>query len=138
MTHPDVLTCECPCDGCPSRLRCRDQRLACAQFSMFMADEPAKRWRLAPRQPTRELYSAALGERPNGRPRKRGPGRPIKPIPPRATGELLRDMAERGERDRGGRGPIVESQRATQLADLGIDKHEASRVMALLKGEVFR
>jgi hypothetical protein len=42
-------------------------------------------------------------------------------------GELLRDMAERGERDRGGRGPIVESRRATQLADIGITKDESSR-----------
>jgi hypothetical protein len=45
---------------------------------MFMADQPEKRWRLAPRQPTRELYAAALGERPKGRKRERPP----KPTPP--------------------------------------------------------
>jgi hypothetical protein len=49
----------------------------------------------------------------------------------RREGELLREMREHGERDAGGRGPIVESQRATQLLDLGIDKHESARVQAL-------
>jgi hypothetical protein len=42
-------------------------------------------------------------------------------------GELLQEMAESGQRDAGGRGAIIESQRATQLADLGITKDESSR-----------
>ena len=42
-------------------------------------------------------------------------------------GEMLREMAEAGQREKGGRGPIVESQRATQLADLGLTKDESSR-----------
>jgi hypothetical protein len=42
----------------------------------------------------------------------------------RKCGELLREMAERGEREKGR--PAKESQSAT-LSDLGIDKHESSR-----------
>lgn len=48
----------------------------------------------------------------------------------RKCGELLQDMAERGERDKGkgNRNPALKSQRATpNLDSLGLDKHEASR-----------
>lgn len=42
------------------------------------------------------------------------------------AGELLNDMAKRGERDPGGRGRI-ESRPATQLKDLGVTKSQSSR-----------
>jgi hypothetical protein len=42
------------------------------------------------------------------------------------AGEMLRQMAERGERDPGGRGRI-ESRPATQLDDLGVTKSDSSR-----------
>lgn len=47
----------------------------------------------------------------------------------RKCGELLRDMAQRGERDNGKGGDRKsQSQAATvKLAALGLDKHEASR-----------
>jgi hypothetical protein len=48
----------------------------------------------------------------------------------RRAGELLHEMAERGERDPGGHGPRVGSQAATQLptlADLGVTKTQSSR-----------
>jgi len=44
----------------------------------------------------------------------------------RRAGELLRDMAEKGERDPGGRGRI-ESRPATQLADLGVSRDQSAR-----------
>jgi hypothetical protein len=76
----DFLTSVCPCDGCPNRQRCSDEHLACARFVGFMADEPAKAWRLALRAPTAAIYQATLGDRP-----KRRRGRPIKPAPPRQS-----------------------------------------------------
>lgn len=39
---------------------------------------------------------------------------------------MLAEMARTGERDSGGRGPIVGSQRATQLSDLGVTKQQSS------------
>jgi N6-adenosine-specific RNA methylase IME4 len=45
----------------------------------------------------------------------------------RRAGELLRESVKNGTRDRGGRGPIVESKRATQLKDLGISKSQSSQ-----------
>jgi hypothetical protein len=44
----------------------------------------------------------------------------------RRVGELLQEMAKRGERDPGGRGR-VELRPATQLADLGVTKSQSSR-----------
>jgi hypothetical protein len=44
----------------------------------------------------------------------------------RRAGEMLKEMAEKGERDPGGRGRI-ELRPATQLADLGITKTQSSR-----------
>jgi len=46
------LTESPPCDDCGFAARCGIERLACAAFSMYLADEPAVRWRLAPRAPT--------------------------------------------------------------------------------------
>ena len=43
------------------------------------------------------------------------------------AGELLAEMKETGARDAGGRGPIVGSQRATQLKDIGVTKSQSSR-----------
>jgi hypothetical protein len=42
------------------------------------------------------------------------------------AGEMLREMARRGERDSGGRGRVG-SRPATQLGDLGVTKSESSR-----------
>jgi hypothetical protein len=119
MTTPDFLTAECPCDGCPNRLRCSDQRLACAQFSMFMADEPAKRWRLAPRQPTREIYAATLGKPAPQKWRKR-PGK---------SGQTGKQAAARFN--------VTRSQRARVLPAVDAAAPDASAAMALLKGEMF-
>jgi hypothetical protein len=44
----------------------------------------------------------------------------------RRAGEMLKEMAEKGERDAGGRGRI-ELRPATQLSDLGITKTQSSR-----------
>jgi len=49
----------------------------------------------------------------------------------RRCGELLRDMKASGERDAGGRGPIVESKRSTQLSDLNITRDQSSRFQQL-------
>ena len=47
--HADARVTESPpCDGCSLAARCAIERLACAAFSMYLADEPAVRWRLAP------------------------------------------------------------------------------------------
>ena len=40
---------------------------------------------------------------------------------------MLAEMAEVGARDSGGKGPIVDSQRAIQLKDLGINASQSSR-----------
>jgi hypothetical protein len=48
----------------------------------------------------------------------------------RRAGEMLKEMAERGERDPGGRGRI-ELRPATQLADLGLTKTESSKFQKL-------
>ena len=50
----------------------------------------------------------------------------------RRAGELLKEMKERGERDKGGRGPIVESSCATQLSDLGITRDQSSKWQKLV------
>ena len=52
----------CPCDGCRYAVRCKDERLACVAFSMFMAGKSPVLWKMAPRVPTRERYEALLGE----------------------------------------------------------------------------
>ena len=52
------LTESPPCDGCRFAARCGIERLACAAFSMYLADEPAVRWRLAPRAPTQARYES--------------------------------------------------------------------------------
>jgi hypothetical protein len=52
----------CPCDGCRFAVRCKDERLACVAFSMFMAGKSTVLWKMAPRVPTRERYEALLGE----------------------------------------------------------------------------
>jgi hypothetical protein len=44
----------------------------------------------------------------------------------RRGGEILKEMAENGERDPGGRGRI-ECRPATQLANLGVTKSQSSR-----------
>ena len=49
----------CPCDlGCPSRERCRVEKLACMQFSMYLNGASRGRWSRAKRMPTRERYTA--------------------------------------------------------------------------------
>jgi len=51
-----------PCDdGCKFRERCAAGRLACEAFCMYMAGLAAKRWREAPRAPTRARYEAVVG-----------------------------------------------------------------------------
>lgn len=56
-----------PCDGCRHAPRCKAQFLSCQAFSMYVAAEPAKRWRAAPRAPTTARYQALLEEKA-GRP----------------------------------------------------------------------
>jgi hypothetical protein len=57
--HADARLTEFPpCDGCRFAARCGIEGLACAAFSMYLADEPAVRWRLAPRAPTTARYTA--------------------------------------------------------------------------------
>jgi hypothetical protein len=54
----------------------------------------------------------------------------------RRAGELLIDMAERGERDtgKGNRNPVLKSQAATpKLSDLGISKTQSSRWQELAR-----
>jgi hypothetical protein len=51
-----------PCDRCWHVERCKAERLACQAFSMFMAGENPMRWGVVNRTPTRERYSALLGD----------------------------------------------------------------------------
>ena len=50
-----------PCECCKFAQLCASEHLACAAYSMFLHDQPAARWRLAPRAPTTERYEALLG-----------------------------------------------------------------------------
>ena len=52
----------CPCDGCRFAVRCKDERLACVAFSLFMAGKSPVLWKMAPRTPTRGRYEALLGQ----------------------------------------------------------------------------
>jgi hypothetical protein len=57
--HVDArLTESPPCDGCRFNARCGIEGLACAAFSMYLANEPEVHWRLAPRAPTTARYDA--------------------------------------------------------------------------------
>lgn len=51
----DPLLEESPCDNCLLVARCRDERLACDQFNTFFL-RGGTGWRLAPRQPSREIF----------------------------------------------------------------------------------
>jgi hypothetical protein len=44
-----------PCQGCAKSVRCTAERLACVAFGLFVRHGGA-RWKLAPRQPSRELF----------------------------------------------------------------------------------
>ena len=60
--HADArLTEAAPCECCKFAQRCAIEHQACAAFSMYLANEPAVRWRLAPRAPTPARYTALLG-----------------------------------------------------------------------------
>ena len=43
-----------PCDGCWHAGRCSAELLACKAFSLYMAGESPRRWKLIPRQPSRD------------------------------------------------------------------------------------
>jgi hypothetical protein len=47
-----------PCDNCRLSKRCGAEQLVCEAFTMFVANEPAPRWRAAPRAPTRARWQA--------------------------------------------------------------------------------
>lgn len=49
-----------PCDDCRFARRCAEEKLACEAFAMFVARAGAKRWRAAPRAPTRARYEAVV------------------------------------------------------------------------------
>jgi hypothetical protein len=62
MHHADArLTEAAPCECCRFAHRCAIEHQACAAFSMYLANEPAVRWRLVPRAPTTARYAALLG-----------------------------------------------------------------------------
>jgi hypothetical protein len=42
-----------PCDDCPHRRQCGRARLACVAYAMFVRGASARRWKVAPRQPSR-------------------------------------------------------------------------------------
>jgi hypothetical protein len=50
-----------PCDDCRFARRCGVEQLACEAFSMYAAGLAAKRWREAPRAPTRARFEAVIG-----------------------------------------------------------------------------
>ncbi len=50
-----------PGDTCWHARRCKAERLACLAFSLFMGGESPVRWKLIPRQPSRDRYEALLG-----------------------------------------------------------------------------
>ena len=62
MHHADArLTEAAPCECCKFADRCAIEHRACAAFGMYLANEPAERWRLAPRAPTTARYTQLLG-----------------------------------------------------------------------------
>jgi hypothetical protein len=53
-----------PCDRCPQASACEARREACAAFELFLAGGAERRWRAAPRAPTRARFDHLLaGER---------------------------------------------------------------------------
>jgi hypothetical protein len=51
-----------PCAACRHAERCRAQLLACAAFTLFVANPAEARWSRAPRVPTRARYERIFGE----------------------------------------------------------------------------
>jgi hypothetical protein len=73
------LSCASPCDSCPLTARCRDEKLACAQFSLFYR-RGGEKWKAEPREPSRMLYQKIFPARGEvvwapGPPRKAGSSR---------------------------------------------------------------
>jgi hypothetical protein len=50
-----------PCAGCSKAAQCAAKELACAAFALFADGAGAKRYALAPRQPTAERYKRIFG-----------------------------------------------------------------------------
>ena len=55
-----TLTMPAPCDECPLRQRCADEKLACPAFVRFVRGSTA--WGKAGREPSPELYRAIMRE----------------------------------------------------------------------------
>jgi hypothetical protein len=49
-----------PCTECPNAARCAEG-LACQQFSMFIHFGGNERWRVAARQPSRQIFERLFG-----------------------------------------------------------------------------
>jgi len=64
-----TLTMPAPCDECPLRQRCADEKLACPAFVRFVRGSTA--WGKAGREPSPELYRAIMREEYEGPVRKR-------------------------------------------------------------------
>lgn len=61
-----------PCEGCRFAARCGAVGLACSQFSGYVAGEPERKWRKAPRVPSDAIYRMLFEGGPavgGGRPR---------------------------------------------------------------------
>jgi hypothetical protein len=63
------MSCESPCDNCPLTARCRDEKLACAQFRLFYR-RGGKKWKTEPREPSARIYRLVFKKPVFGRPRK--------------------------------------------------------------------
>ncbi len=50
-----------PCPECPKASRCAAGGFACEQFALFTRFGGDKRWRVAPRQPSAEIYRRLFG-----------------------------------------------------------------------------
>jgi hypothetical protein len=57
-----VLSEPYPCSACRFRERCAADQLACEKFSMYIAGQDERRWKLAPMAPSRARWESIYGE----------------------------------------------------------------------------
>jgi hypothetical protein len=56
--YTDIINEQTPCDGCVHKQACKEKRLACYAFALYVNDGRVD-WSV-PRKPTRRIYSRAM------------------------------------------------------------------------------